>query len=781
MTTLRCWLMLSVLFVASLAAPPVAQAQTGNGAEPGGAARALAEILRDEAEREALIEQLLSGAEAAGVAPTATPEPILHVSAAREIAEFTRGIGEAAAGFLSDLTRSSGAILGLVTGDTPIDWAALQAAAVSLALVIAVTLGLYLILRALGRAIAGRIANGAVRKGWLRSLLRLLAYSITDALVILLAWAGGYAVALYTGIAGSMDLRQSLFLNAFLLVEMTKVVLRIVLVPRYGTLRFAPMSDETAVYWYFWISRLIGLIGYGMLLIVPLVSDTVSPVVGASLALLIALTALLTAMLIVLQNRAVVRGALRARHEADSSDVTGRFLAWLGAIWHLIAILWLVALFVIWQTSPETALPFMLGATLQSAVAIAVGALATVLIGRAIAGGMRLPEDVKRALPLLESRLNAFVPTILQVVRALVAIAVLASIGQAWDVVDFLGWLASEAGSDLVSRLVSAAVVVLVAGLAWLAVSSFVEYRLNPSVGRPPGPRERTLLSLFRNAITVVLVVIAVMLALAQLGMNIAPLLAGAGVIGLAVGFGAQRLVQDVITGAFIQIENAMNEGDVVTAGGTTGVVEKLTIRSVGLRDLSGAYHLIPFSSVGTVTNFMKGFGYHVANVGVAYREDIDEVKRLMQLAFDRLKDTHHAPDIIGDFEMHGVTELGDSSVVIRGRIRTRPGAQWALGRTYTEIVKKVLDEHGVEIPFPHMTLYMGEDKDGTAPPLRIQRAVEARLQAHRSGGGSEAVPEGAGGAAAPALLPPEDASAPPDASPPDPASPSEPPPPRGR
>jgi moderate conductance mechanosensitive channel len=732
----RRWLLPFVLLAALLVAMPEARAQSANGAEPGAAARALADILRDDAARESLIAQLLEGAEAAGVAPAATPEPILHVSAAREIAEFTRSLGEATAGFLSDLARSSGAILGLLTGATPIDWDTLRAAAAALALVIAVTLGLSLVLRALGRAIARRLADAAVRQGWLRALLRLVAYSLIDALVILLAWAGGYAVALATGTAASMDIRQSLFLNAFLLVEMTKVVLRIGLVPRHGSLRFLPMTDETAAYWYFWASRVIGLIGYGMLLVVPLVADTVSPVVGASLGTLIALTALLTAVLIVLQNRAVVRAALRARHEADGSDMTGRLLAWLGVVWHGVAILWLVALFVIWQASPETALPFMLAATAQSALAIGLGVLAAVLIGRAIAGGMRLPEDVKRALPLLESRLNAFVPTILQVVRALVALAVLASIGQAWDVVDFLGWLASEAGTDLVSRLISAAVVVLVAGLAWLAVSSFVEYRLNPSVGRPPGPRERTLLSLFRNAITVVLVVIAIMLALAQLGMNIAPLLAGAGVIGLASGFGAQRLVQDVITGAFIQIENAMNEGDVVTAGGTTGVVEKLTIRSVGLRDLSGAYHLIPFSSVGTVTNFMKGFGYHVANIGVAYREDIDEVKRLMQLAFERLKETHHAPDIIGDFEMHGVTELGDSSVVIRGRIRTRPGSQWALGRTYTELVKKVLDEHGVEIPFPHMTLYMGEDKDGSAPPLRIQRAVEARLRASREGAG---------------------------------------------
>ena len=242
----------------------------------------------------------------------------------------------------------------------------------------------------------------------------------------------------------------------------------------------------------------------------------------------------------------------------------------------------------------------------------------------------------------------------------------------------------------------------------WLGVSSFIEYRLNPENGRPASARERTLLALLRNALMVLLVVIGTMLTLAQLGMNIAPLLAGAGVIGLAVAFGGQKLVADVINGVFIQIENAMNEGDVVTVGSTTGVVERLTIRSVGLRDLSGTYHLIPFGSVDQVSNFMRGFGYHVANIGVAYREDTTRVKALMQDAFDRLVASEHGADVVGPFEMHGVVELADSAVVVRGRIKTAPGTQWGVGRAYTEIVKQVFDEAGVEIPFPHLTLYMG-------------------------------------------------------------------------
>src|SRR5690606_41165211 len=139
------------------------------------------------------------------------------------------------------------------------------------------------------------------------------------------------------------------------------------------------------------------------------------------------------------------------------------------------------------------------------------------------------------------------------------------------------------------------------------------------------------------------------------------PLIAGAGVLGLGIGFGAQKLVQDVITGVFIQLEGAINVGDLVTAGGTTGTVEKLTIRSLGMRDLSGVYHLLPFSSVDTVSNFMRGFGYHVGEYRVAYREDTDVVIEHLKAAFEELRqDPEHSPNILGDLEVHGVTALAD-------------------------------------------------------------------------------------------------------------------------
>jgi small conductance mechanosensitive channel len=224
---------------------------------------------------------------------------------------------------------------------------------------------------------------------------------------------------------------------------------------------------------------------------------------------------------------------------------------------------------------------------------------------------------------------------------------------------------------------------------------------------------------------------------------NIGPLLAGAGVVGLAIGFGAQKLVQDVINGVFIQLENVMNEGDVVTAGGVSGVVEKLTIRSVGLRDLSGSYHSIPFSTVDKVTNMMKNFSFYVADVGVAYHENIGEVKAALTEAFDRLAaDPVLGGNIIAPFEMMGVERFADSAVIVRCRIKTLPGKQWPTGRAFNERIKEVFDERGIEIPFPQVTFNAGQDKSGAAPPLQI------------AGEGASAAP------AAPATPEPESAAA---------------------
>ena len=225
-----------------------------------------------------------------------------------------------------------------------------------------------------------------------------------------------------------------------------------------------------------------------------------------------------------------------------------------------------------------------------------------------------------------------------------------------------------------------------------------------------------------RNALTIILLVMTLMFVLSEIGLNIGPLLASAGVLGLAIGFGAQKMVQDIITGVFIQLENSINVGDVITLTGITGTVERLSVRSVSLRDVQGTVHIIPFSSVDMVSNFMKDFSYFVCDMGIAYREDVDEAKDAMHDAFDKmLEDKSIAQDVRGPLEWFGVNSFGDNAVVLRARIKTAPGKQWGTGRSYNWYLKKVFDERGIEIPFPQRTIWLGEAKDGSTQPIRME------------------------------------------------------------
>jgi small conductance mechanosensitive channel len=215
---------------------------------------------------------------------------------------------------------------------------------------------------------------------------------------------------------------------------------------------------------------------------------------------------------------------------------------------------------------------------------------------------------------------------------------------------------------------------------------------------------------------------------LSELGVNIAPLLAGAGVVGLAIGFGAQRMVQDVINGAFILFQDLMSVGDVVKLGDTAGLVEALSIRTVRLRGLDGIVHTIPFSAIEGVSNLTREFAFHVFDLAIAYREDVDAVIDVIREVGEELRaDPEVGPLILEPLEIFGLDAFGDSSIVVKGRIKTRPIRQWQVGRAINRLIKIRFDEHGIEIPFPHRTLYFGQDRQGRAPPVFVE--AEALLR----------------------------------------------------
>jgi small-conductance mechanosensitive channel len=234
--------------------------------------------------------------------------------------------------------------------------------------------------------------------------------------------------------------------------------------------------------------------------------------------------------------------------------------------------------------------------------------------------------------------------------------------------------------------------------------------------------RVETLARVFRYVTTVLVSLIAGMLILSEIGVSIAPILGAAGVVGLAVGFGAQSLIKDYFTGFFLLLENQIRQGDVVDAGGKSGAVEEVTLRYVRLRDYDGVVHFIPNNLITTVSNMSRGFAFAVVDAAVAYREDLDHVMRVMRRVGAELrKDEVFGAKIIADLEMAGVDKWAESSVIVRCRFKVLPLEQWNVKREFLHRLKKAFDEEGIEIPYPHLTVYPGQLKDGSAPPLRVE------------------------------------------------------------
>lgn len=236
-----------------------------------------------------------------------------------------------------------------------------------------------------------------------------------------------------------------------------------------------------------------------------------------------------------------------------------------------------------------------------------------------------------------------------------------------------------------------------------------------------PAQRQRaeTLTQVLRDVARVFVVAVGTMMVLSEIGIDLKPLLAAAGLGGLAIGFGAQSLVKDVISGFFILLEDSIAVGDVVEIAGVSGLVEEVKLRSIRLRDVSGSVHVVPNGIVDRVKNMTKGFSFYVFDVGVAYREDVDRVMAvLVEIAEELRADPLYAEDVLEPLEMLGVDRFDDSAVIIRCRLKTVPSKQWRVGREMNRRIKKTFDAKGIEIPFPHRTLYWGE---GQAPSAVVQ------------------------------------------------------------
>ncbi|PRY00118.1 mechanosensitive ion channel family protein [Paraburkholderia sp. BL25I1N1] len=265
---------------------------------------------------------------------------------------------------------------------------------------------------------------------------------------------------------------------------------------------------------------------------------------------------------------------------------------------------------------------------------------------------------------------------------------------------------------------------VFIAWLLWILVDTAITEALNPAgprnKARAPSMRARTMLPLVRNVLLVSIMTIAGIVTAANLGINVTPLLAGAGVIGLAIGFGAQSLVTDLITGLFIIIEDTISVGDWIDVdGGHAGTVEHLSIRTVRLRDGQGAIHAIPFSQIKIVKNLSRDFAYAVFEVRMSFTTDVDQITQLIrEVGADLMADFRYRREMLGPIEVWGLDRFDPNWMVVKGQIKTRPLQQWSVARAFNLRLKRKMDEAGIEIPVPQMRVYTSS-KDSEGQPLQ--------------------------------------------------------------
>jgi small-conductance mechanosensitive channel len=580
----------------------------------------------------------------------------------------------------------------------------------------------------------------------------LAARTVLDVIPIGGFLAGSYAVLSLVVPGDATRLAALAVINANVAMRIVLAVSRMILAPAASRLRLVPLGDEDSHYLFIWIRRFGQVAIYGYALIAAIVVLGLPVDGGETLHNMLGLFITLMSIVFILQNRANVATRLRGAGETGEtpSGRSSRLRARLAEIWHVPTVLYILALYAVWALDIEDGFEFLLQGTLMTIAILIFAKLAMVGVCRIARHVFSLKPEVRQRYPGLEKRANRYVPILERGAGVVIGLIATFSILEAWGI-DSFAWVATPFGQRVTGSLITVALLLVVAVVVWELINATVERYLSRDGGRVSA-RARTLLPLLRTVLLVVLVTLVVMVSLSELGLNIGPLLAGAGVIGLAIGFGAQTLVKDIITGLFILIEDHIAVGDVVKVGTHAGVVETLSLRTIKLRDVAGVVHVVPFSEVTTLENMTKDFSRYVFEVGVAYREDTDHVVEVLAALGEELRaDPVYGPDILEPFEVLGVDSFGDNAVVIKARITTRPIKQWGIGREFNRRMKKRFDELGIEMPFPHRTIYFGEDKSGNAPPARIvtgdsdRQPVTAASPSAARRTSSAAVPESGG------------------------------------
>lgn len=676
--------------------------------------------LENDAERQRFVEQLKALVEAER--RTAPAEPVIpdRVAArflgglSEQIAEFGAAIMSAAA-FVADAPK----LTAWMKQQAESEWSRQRLTEI-FGKVIAVLAGgwiaEWIALRLLARA-RRTLETREIGSGWARVPYTLLHAVIALVPILVFAFAAFTVLGMIQP-SRAASLVAAALINANLIARAVALVAWTVLAPSVPRLRLVPLSDENANYLYIWIRRLANITVYGFFAAEAAYLVGLPSAGHAFLLKLLAVVVSLLLIILVLQNRANVSQAIRGGDGAQPGLLRRRF----ADLWHVLAVVYVLTVCFIWLVRPEGGAEFVMRATALTVVIVLAAWALVALLRRLIGLVFRLTDDVRRRFPTLEVRANQYLHIVNIVVVAVVYGFAALAIFQVWGF-GSLEWLATPLGRRVGASLVSIAVTVVFALLLWELVNVMLDRYLARALGGGldelrRAARVRTLMPLLQKVMLGVLAMFVVLVTLSEIGINIAPLLAGAGVVGIAVGFGAQTLAKDLISGISVILEDSIAVGDVVRLGDRSGVVEWMSLRSLRLRDGTGTVHWIPFGDVQIVSNQTKDFSYATFDLGVSYAADVDEVMAVMRKVGEEMRaDPEFGPMIREEMEIWGVDQFLDSAVLIKGRIKTAPGRQWPVTREYNRRIKKAFDAAGIDIPFPQRVVRIVDDRAALPKP----------------------------------------------------------------
>jgi small-conductance mechanosensitive channel len=535
--------------------------------------------------------------------------------------------------------------------------------------------------------------------GATQQLLFLTASAVFEALPILAFALVAFFVLPLTKPNDATDHVATTLIGAYLWSRVIITVARVLLLSP-SALALYPLDEETRNYLYIWVRRFINWTVYGLAVAgCAWWLGAPGAIYGVLLRLVILILGIL-AIVFVLQNRSAVANWLRGEPAEDASRNQGWILLRqrLADIWHILALVYILGVFGVFTLHIEGGVVYLLRSTALSLVLVLAAALLVQFIKRGARRGFAVKPELAARFPTLEARTNRYVPMLVFLLSAAVyGLAVLALL-QAWGVNAF-GWFQETARSRATGSIVSIVVSLAAALAAWeLFVLMLERYLQRLEQDSRRRARARTLFPFLKLVMMVILVVILGFVMLDELGINIGPLLAGAGVFTIIAGLGSQAILKDIMTSIAVLIDDTFAVGDFIDVGnGHRGIVEAIALRTVRLRDTSGGILTVPFSEAKVIQNLTKDVSYYPAEISVSYHEEIDPVIELMKAAAEELRqDPAFKPMILAPLEVIGLDRFEQGAYVIQARLRTQPGKQWIAGREFNRRVKRAFDKNGI-------------------------------------------------------------------------------------